>query len=316
VPEPCPCEGDINGDGQINLQDGNAIVDCYQSGDCSNCVNSCDVNCDGMVNQFDANPDLLEVDSFWLCLFEGGTAEMCCGPTGACCDSVTGVCHDGLRQADCQAKTQSWTPGALCGDITCQPAPMGACCNTATGVCEDGLLEAECADANEVWTEGAVCSTAVCPLPPTGACCHTGNGGCEDGVLQIECSAEDEVWTEGASCADVDCSAPQPSPCTCNADVDDDGSLLIIDGICILDCYLNDDCSCCVNSCDINCDGVVDGLDAHIELIDVESTWLCLFQGGAPHDCCGLNELIPPHRSAADPSMPADTSDGMDVKPR
>ena len=90
----CPCNGDVNDDGVVNVLDGVCIRECV-GGDCSCCVNSCDINCDGVVDDGDAAEDIMNQDSTWLCLFQGGSVEACCpGPTGACCDLATGICED------------------------------------------------------------------------------------------------------------------------------------------------------------------------------------------------------------------------------
>lgn len=68
----CPCEGDVTGDGFINVDDVAVILQCVL-GNCAGCVNDCDVNCDGVV-------DLLDVSVLGC---EGGT-DCCNGPTGAC----------------------------------------------------------------------------------------------------------------------------------------------------------------------------------------------------------------------------------------
>lgn len=76
----CPCEHDINNDGTINVNDPLTIATCL-NGDCSGCVNSCDVNCDGTI-------DLVDFGVSW-CQFEVNPGfedfESCCNePTGAC----------------------------------------------------------------------------------------------------------------------------------------------------------------------------------------------------------------------------------------
>ena len=77
--EVCLCNGEVTDDGNNNVQDAAAIIDCVR-GDCSACVNSCDVNCDGRV-------DFVDMGVQW-CQFEmtpGGDPESCCTEaTGAC----------------------------------------------------------------------------------------------------------------------------------------------------------------------------------------------------------------------------------------
>ena len=75
----CPCNGDVDDDGVVNLLDAVCIRECV-GGACSCCVNSCDVNCDGVVDDADAAEDVIHEDSTWLCLFQGGSPETCCSP--------------------------------------------------------------------------------------------------------------------------------------------------------------------------------------------------------------------------------------------
>ena len=75
----CPCNGDVNDDGDVNVNDATAITECVL-GDCGNCVNSCDVNCDGRINFVDLGVQ-------W-CQFELGSL----GSPESCCDEPTGAC--------------------------------------------------------------------------------------------------------------------------------------------------------------------------------------------------------------------------------
>ena len=291
----CPCNGDVNDDGVVNIVDGACIRACVD-GDCSCCVNFCDINCDGVVDGADAAEDIINEDSTWLCLFYGGSPETCCpGSTGACCDLATGVCADGVFAPDCTGGNSVWSEGLACVDVSCPSPPTGACCDLATGICQDGVFAQDCTGGDLVWSEGLSCVDVSCPAPPTGACCNLGNGQCQDAVLQADCGAADMVWTPGTSCVQVECAVPPQDPCPCDGDVNDDGVVNIVDGACIRAC-VDGDCSCCVNFCDINCDGVVDGADAAEDLINEDSTWLCLFQGGAQDFCCSpdfQDQLMP-----------------------
>ena len=83
-------------------------------------------------------------------------------------------------------------------------------------------------------------------------------------------------------------SAANAGVCPCAGDVNNDGSVNGLDGVCIAECK-DGDCSCCLSSCDVNCDGVVDAGDAGDEILNDDSTWLCLFLGAAPEYCCSTD---------------------------
>ncbi len=82
----CTCNADVDDSGRVEVLDWIAIRDCL-AGDCSGCVNSCDVNCDGAVDDGDAGPDVLGDDSsVWKCFFLGLPAEQCCAQD--CCSDL------------------------------------------------------------------------------------------------------------------------------------------------------------------------------------------------------------------------------------
>lgn len=246
----CPCNGDVTDDGIINVLDAVCIRECVESGACACCVNSCDLNCDGVVDDVDTAPDPLD-DSVWLCLFQGFAVETCC-------------------------------PGP--------PDPSGACCNINTGTCGDDIVEQDCTGADFAWSQGMSCVEVACdppPPPPTGACCNLGNGICRNSVEHAACDSTDRVWTDGASCTSVKCSVPPSDPCPCDGDANGDGVVNVLDAVCIRECVENDDCACCLGSCDLNCDGVVNDVDTAPDPLD-ESVWLCFFQGRPADECCAL----------------------------
>ena len=70
----CPCDGDINDNGVFDTRDLDTLLECI-SGECADCVNSCDVNCDGTIDYVDLG--------VVHCQYTAGTE--CCGePTGSC----------------------------------------------------------------------------------------------------------------------------------------------------------------------------------------------------------------------------------------
>ncbi len=283
--DPCPCDGDVNDDGFVNVIDSVCIQDC-KAGDCSCCPVTCDINCDGVVDDRDAGDDPLNDDSVWYCLFIGSPVEVCCAPTGACCDLTTGVCEEGVIESECTGTDFEWSEGLTCAEVTCSLPPSGACCNLATGNCEDFVLEGDCTGADFIWSEGLTCSQVSCPAPPAGACCYLGNGVCRDDVIEANCAGGDHIWTQGGLCSEIECSVPPQDPCPCDGDVNDDGAVNVHDWLCIQECKAGD-CSCCPVTCDINCSGTVDSEDAGDEDPRYENTaWSCLFRGAAPSFCC------------------------------
>ena len=110
---PCPCNGDVSDDGIVDLIDLSVALACIE-GDCSGCVNSCDLNCDG------------EVD---FCDLEIMHCQFFAGPGGdpTCCDTVAcGACC--LIDATCTPGGPTSCPdfagGTYQGDDTvCDPDP-------------------------------------------------------------------------------------------------------------------------------------------------------------------------------------------------
>ena len=289
---PCPCDGDVDNNGVVNILDGVCILAC-RGGDCSCCLSSCDVNCDGVVDAGDAADDIISADSTWLCLFKGGSTEVCCAEpiTGACC--IGEVCEELEQDACVGASGQYLGDDTVCTVDTCAPPPppTGACC---TGeVCDVREHDACVGAGGEYLGDGTVCAAETCAPPPTGACCVT-----------LDCLIMTGAKCDGAggayqgddtSCTEATCALP---PCTCDPDVDGSGGLLQIqDWICIRECILGD-CSCCVNSCDLNCDGLVNDLDAGPDpTVEDGSVFRCFWVGNSADICCA--EPPPPSTGAS-----------------
>lgn len=267
----CSCNADVNNNGSVNLLDWTCIQDC-KAGNCACCVNSCDINCDGVVNDADAGNDAPNEQSMWHCRFVGFPASQCCG---SCCDTLAGVCSNELAAAQCAGANDEWTPALLCSEIICDPEPTGACCTTTTGACEANVIQSACSGTNLTWTGGAACSPVTCPAPPTGACCNLGNGHCHDDILEVNCTGGGMVWSASTTCSAVACSVPPQIPCPCNGEINGSAPLNMVDVLTVLDCA-NEVCNQCANSCDANCDGYVDYIDMGVVA--------CRFQG-LPN-CC------------------------------
>ena len=74
--------------------------------------------------------------------------------------------------------------------------------------------------------------------------------------------------------------------CPCNANVNADGSVNVIDEAIVLDC-VNGNCNSCVNSCDVNCDGAVDWVDMGIVRCQLSGFMNCC--NAATGACMGLH---------------------------
>jgi len=74
--------------------------------------------------------------------------------------------------------------------------------------------------------------------------------------------------------------------CLCNANVDNNGFVNVIDEAIVLDC-INGDCDACVNDCDVNCDGSVDWVDMGIVRCQLMGILDCC--NAATGACLGMN---------------------------
>ncbi len=91
--------------------------------------------------------------------------------------------------------------------------------------------------------------------------------------------------------------------CPCNGDVDNNGITDPNDQFCVQNCAQFGQCLCCVNSCDVNCDGNVTPADAGAIqcLMDGNPPNICCPKGGEP--CCypqGFCQSVPAGQCAAD----------------
>ena len=119
-------------------------------------------------------------------------ANACVAETGGCCDDITGVCTDGLTEAECNATGDRWAgANVLCADIDppCVATPLGACCDDVTGVCEEDVDEDTCFYSGRRWGgDGSECATLdpPCEMAATGACCYAGY--CADDLAEVDCT--------------------------------------------------------------------------------------------------------------------------------
>jgi len=87
----CPCEGDVNDSGSYQVIDTDIVRTCAEGISCSNCVNDCDVDCDGDIDWMDVGA----VECYVL----GLPADCCAQPSGACTDM------DNFPSLDCRLTT-------------------------------------------------------------------------------------------------------------------------------------------------------------------------------------------------------------------
>jgi hypothetical protein len=82
-------------------------------------------------------------------------------PTGACCDTLNGVCSEGILEADCVGDQRVWTMDAMCAEVVCDPA-LGACCDQDVfGTCTmTTVMECDCNKC--VWHKLLTCAQIEC----------------------------------------------------------------------------------------------------------------------------------------------------------
>jgi hypothetical protein len=232
VLEPCTCNGNVNGDGFVNANDEIVVGTCIRQGNCSGCVNTCDVNCDGLIDWVD----------FGLvrCQWNGAT-DCCERPTGACYDfSYAGsaeFCVTTLPTA-CTAYG-----GSYAGDNTSCPINNCACDadvdnNGFTNIvdvarildCARGVSCSACSGGCDVDCDGNVdfadAGAAWCEFQGGGSyCCNEAIGACNTSnplyppcLLTTERACEDPLLFAGtylgdnSTCSDV-CSVPGDPAC-------------------------------------------------------------------------------------------------------
>jgi len=86
-----------------------------------------------------------------------------CLHTGACCETVKGVCQNGVFEADCNGAQRIWTKCAECSEVDCD-ATLGACCDhDPFGGCTDTTFnQCPTVGTKNEWTKGRSCQEVSC----------------------------------------------------------------------------------------------------------------------------------------------------------
>ena len=104
VAGPCACNSNVDNNGFVNIIDVVIVRDCI-NGLCGQCVNSCDVDCDGDVDYYDAG--------VVSCAFQGQSN---------CCSEVDGACAGaGSQTPPCVLTTDNYCSvfsGTWHGDLS------------------------------------------------------------------------------------------------------------------------------------------------------------------------------------------------------
>ena len=289
----CPCDGDMDGNGVIQMQDILFVIDCVNGVEPEppQTCDAADIDCDGVVDLCDA--------SRVHCQFIGMTD--CCTNTacGACCNSGVGFepclviseafCHSELIKGDYLGNGTECHPDA-CAATECMthddchdknPCTADVC---KEGTCVHDNLESGTPCSDESFCNGEeTCHLGACQFGPPRSCddalactvdtCDKAKDACvhapaecnNDGVCDSPCENAD-------NCAG-DCDG-------CHCVLDQDGNDLIqmqdvLNVALCADGKIPDPPLTC-DSADLNCDGAVDYCDV--------SRVVCAFQGNL--DCC------------------------------
>ena len=295
----CPCDGDTDGSGFVQIQDILLVVDCvngFEPAPPLTCATNADVDCDGVV-------DFCDVSRVY-CQFAGMTN--CCANTvcGACCNSGANFNDPCLVVSPAFCSSVLIVDGNYLGDgAACDPWPCDPIlCST----------DADCDDQNPCTTD--VCltdGTCLNESVPNGTACPdnlfcNGDETCQQGVCQLgpprtcddglTCTVDacDEAadtcgHTPAACNNDGVCDSPCESAsncagdcgaCTCVLDQDGSGSIQIQDVLNVVDCAEGRTPApglTCENA-DLDCDGVIDYCDV--------SRVVCAFNGHP--NCCDM----------------------------
>ncbi|MHC5109826.1 MAG: lamin tail domain-containing protein [Planctomycetota bacterium] len=107
-----------------------------------------------------------QISATWDAAFTAPTPGSCDAgsgePSGACCDTITFTCTDGVLQSNCQGTDETFSAGQICADVIC--APIGACC--VTGQCYGGVDMDSCTQLGGSFEGGGTdCGGTSCAAP-------------------------------------------------------------------------------------------------------------------------------------------------------
>ncbi len=143
-------------------------------------------------------------------------------PTGACC-LFDGSCII-MTEALCQTNDGTYQgDNSTCEDAVC--ATLGACC-IPFDICVVATIQ-ECVGklGGVLWAPEQDCVTFTCP--PLGACCEM-DGTCRV-TAEFSCEISSGLYQgDGVLCQDTSCAQP------CAADLDDNGTVGILDLLALL----------------------------------------------------------------------------------
>jgi hypothetical protein len=238
-PADCPgigCEGDVNGDGNIDQ------LDLLIVGMCAQCdgppIPACDVNCDGVIDLLDFGDE--------LCLLYS--------PPAACCPEIHGACIDTSLVQSCVLVPEAFClliGGTYLGDDEPCPPGSGDCNGNGIG---DGCEPQQCmtnADCND--SDPCTCDRCFC-----GVCFYQsinfGDPNCDcslpnlDDILSVLAD-----FSDGQSVTNPGNDIPLMPPCLV------DGIIDLVDILAILNAFsgLNQCTNICMSGCTRGacCDG-------------------------------------------------------------
>lgn len=250
------------------------------------------------------NNDCLMLDPV-CCAAQGGTVQpvgaacsglqACCLPDGTCVD-IDPLCCDDIGGTPQGAGTNCLTfdcPAPQCGPLPDLSACIPVTCPNPNDVCvprcvkynpqtgEKKVLACECRNPNECHVAidtptGAPHCAGACP---PGFDCETTTVTNPDGTVDICCDCVPRPYQNWVV-ADDFCGPTCP---TCECDFDGDGQCTTFGDFQMLQSCFGPVTPAC-RFADLNCDGVVDNIDATI--------WACLAGGNPPDVCCP--DVTPP----------------------
>ncbi len=140
---------------------------------------------------------------WWMDCGAQYTATLTCDNTvcSACCHEYDTACVDGVTSVFCAGPHDSFHPGQICAEVTCETPPTwGACCHGLNGICEDNISQENCSGPNDTWHAGYLCADVgfACPCfacPAGGIPENEPNGGMPVDTVNGGCNAYPYLFT-------------------------------------------------------------------------------------------------------------------------